>query len=410
MKNARIEHLEDLLLAGPVSATLPLTILSAVGDSLRNGDISALDISTKWDGSPAIVFGPDPADGRFFVSTKAAFNKVARVAKTHEDINTLFIEPIRPYLHAALSELSALHPGIVLQGDVLFVNDPEHRLAGSNQLNGQLTDHTIDGYLTFKPNTILYAVDPDSTPGRAIASAGLGIALHTQYVSTGDTLAQCQALPLSPDTFAALRQTPHVFIVDSHYDDLSGSVVFTEEEAADFDLALDAAREAVELPDQIYTIVSAEPMQTELRKYINQGIRLGTLGILDGPRRLESFWLYLNKRKAYEVAQRVTARGQDSVGAKFNVMLEDLTLPKVREGMIRWFDLHRALTRAKTIVIRKLEQAPSEFRTFVLSDDGGGWQPTGPEGFVVANGAQVVKLVDRPEFSHRNFKGPREAK
>jgi hypothetical protein len=405
MKNARIEHLEDLLLAGPVSATLPLTILSAVGDSLRNGDISALDISTKWDGSPAIVFGPDPADGRFFVSTKAAFNKVARVAKTHEDINTLFIEPIRPYLHAALSELSALHPGIVLQGDVLFVNDPEHRLAGSNQLNGQLTDHTIDGYLTFKPNTILYAVDPDSTPGRAIASAGLGIALHTQYVSTGDTLAQCQALPLSPDTLASLRQTSDVFVVDSHYDDLSGSVVFNEEEAADFDLAMDAARATLPA-DQMYTLVSAEPMQTELRKYINHIIRTGVSGLPTGERQLESFWLYLNKRKALEVSLRKTERGQTNVGMKFNVLLEDLTLPKVREGMIRWFDLHRALTRAKTIIIRKLEQAPSDFRTFALADDGL-FEPTGPEGFVVASGSLAVKLVDRPEFSHRNFKGPR---
>ncbi len=400
MHNTHIEHVEDLLLAGPeIATTRPFVVLAAVGESLRTGNISALNISTKWDGSPSIVFGPDPHDGKFFVSTKSAFNKVAKVAKTHADID-LFVEGIQPILHVALDELATLHPGIILQGDVLFIST-DGLDALKTGVRSSTEPHAL-GTLSFMPNTICYVVDPGSPTGKRVGAAKIGLALHTQYVSTGATLGECEALPLSPDTFASLRQTPDVFVVDTNYDDLSGAVKFTAEELADFDLAMDAAQRIGPL-DQIFTLVHDEPMQTELRKYINRGIRLGYRGKWDGASRLESFWLYLNERKAYEVGLRVSERGQSSIGSKFNGLLENLMLPNVREGMIQWFDIHRTLTDAKTIVIRKLEQAPSDFQTFMLSDSGG-WQPTGPEGFVVATGSQAVKLVDRPEFSHRNFK------
>ena len=55
-------------------------------DTILTGDLSALhffetdyEVSLKIDGSPSIVFGTNPTNGKFFVCTKSAFNKVKKL-------------------------------------------------------------------------------------------------------------------------------------------------------------------------------------------------------------------------------------------------------------------------------------------------------------------------------------------
>ena len=61
MQNKHIEHIEDSILTGDLSAI----------ETLYNPQ----NVSVKMDGSPAIVWGTNPANGKFFVGTKAVFNK-----------------------------------------------------------------------------------------------------------------------------------------------------------------------------------------------------------------------------------------------------------------------------------------------------------------------------------------------
>ena len=64
-------------------------------DSILTGDLSVLDwflapstLSVKIDGAPAIVWGTNPATGKFFVGTKSVFNKVKiKINHTHEEID-----------------------------------------------------------------------------------------------------------------------------------------------------------------------------------------------------------------------------------------------------------------------------------------------------------------------------------
>ena len=57
----------------------------------------------------------------------------------------------------------------VLQGDLMFTNDKSNKsIKGKN-------------YITFRPNTITYAAEPNSPLGRQISSAKLGIVFHTKY-------------------------------------------------------------------------------------------------------------------------------------------------------------------------------------------------------------------------------------
>jgi len=105
-----------------------------------------------------------------------------------------------------------------------------------------------------------------------------------------------------------------------------------------------------------------------------------------------------------ERAKRSSEAGKENVTATFTVML-DAVRTNQRE-MSQWFELHAAITAAKTVIIRKLEQA-ARVATFIPTANG--FRVTGPEGYVaVSRAGRMVKLVDRLEFSRANFMAPRD--
>ena len=77
MPNTHLQHPEDTILSGD---------LRAFKDLYGPGHVSL-----KIDGAPAVVWGHHPETGRFFVSTKAAFNKKKiRICYDTNDIQTHF--------------------------------------------------------------------------------------------------------------------------------------------------------------------------------------------------------------------------------------------------------------------------------------------------------------------------------
>jgi hypothetical protein len=142
-------------------------------DSILNGDFSVLDwftaagnLSVKIDGSPAIVWGIDPACGEFFVGTKAVFNKKKiRIAHNHEEIDLFYQGEVATILHACFDCLPRTDS--IIQGD--FIG-----FGGSD---------------TFCPNTITY-VFPESVEQKVI------IAPHTRY-EANDDLRDSWAIPLT---------------------------------------------------------------------------------------------------------------------------------------------------------------------------------------------------------------------
>jgi len=142
MQNTHIEHPED---------------------SILNGDLSVLDwfvadsnLSLKIDGAPAIVWGTNPANGKFFVGTKAVFNKVKiRIAHSHEDIDTFYAGEVANILHSCFDYLPRLNT--IYQAD--FIG-----FGGSDE---------------YKPNTITYKF-PE------IVSQNIIIAPHTCYYAESD--------------------------------------------------------------------------------------------------------------------------------------------------------------------------------------------------------------------------------
>ena len=152
MKNTHLEHPEDSILTGDLS----VLDWFAEQDSI---------ISTKMDGSPAIVWGTNPANNKFFVGTKSVFNKVKiKIAHNHEEIDAFYEGKVARILHAAFDCLPRTKS--IIQGDFIGYG-------GSD---------------SFRPNTITY-IFPE------IVVQDIIIAPHTIYNALED-LRDAYAFPL----------------------------------------------------------------------------------------------------------------------------------------------------------------------------------------------------------------------
>ena len=153
MKNTHISHPEDSILTGNLS----VLDWFAEQDSI---------ISTKMDGAPAIVWGTNPANGKFFVGTKSVFNKVKiKINHSHEEIDANHQGKVARILHACFDCLPRTKS--IIQGDFIGYG-------GSD---------------TFRPNTITY-VFPE------IITQDIIIAPHTIYNALYD-LRDAYAFPLN---------------------------------------------------------------------------------------------------------------------------------------------------------------------------------------------------------------------
>ena len=168
-KNTHMTHIEDKVIYGGVKGTRDaIMALRSLRDMLggqKNGNVSV-----KWDGAPAIFAGTDPRDGRFFVAKKGIFNKSPKVYKSDADIDADASGDLADKLKLALKYCAALGIKGVVQGDFLY--GP-----------GDVKTKKISGksYVTFHPNTIVYAVPAGTQMAKEVKSAKIGIVWHTTY-------------------------------------------------------------------------------------------------------------------------------------------------------------------------------------------------------------------------------------
>ena len=69
-KNLHMTHAEDAVIDGGIKGTRNvINYLRDIRDMLSGNTKSAVNISVKWDGAPAVFAGTDPSDGKFFKRT-----------------------------------------------------------------------------------------------------------------------------------------------------------------------------------------------------------------------------------------------------------------------------------------------------------------------------------------------------
>ena len=389
-KNTHMEHVEDEILnKGKAGAEFALSQMMSFADMLKGNSDEKFKVSVKWDGAPAIVAGIDPEDGKFFVSTKAVFNKEqVKMVKTPEDLEQ-FKEGPRKKLAIAFQHLGKIGLTDVLQGDFMF--EPS-----------MLEKETIDGdeMYTFKPNTITYAVPVDNDIGKAVAAAKMGIVFHTKY--EGDTLATMK--PSFDVDVNNLKRNPDVWFDDAFFKDLTGNVLMTQEETQRVAGELKSAMASYNSIDGAVwqAMQTNEEFVPAFKQYINSRIKEGKL-FDKGAKFMQEFITWYTERVQSSIAKLKNQSPEaKAVQARMKLIQDNIDFIKQHANSLASIvEFMNHISNSKQILISKLNNM-TNFAHFYKTADG--YEAGGPEGYVAIDRVKgAVKIVDRLEFSRRNF-------
>ena len=384
-KNTHMTHIEDKVLYGGVNGTREAILaLRSLRDMLKGEKDGR--VSVKWDGAPAVFAGIDPRDGRFFVAKKGIFAKSPKVYKSDADVDADTSGDLATKLKLALKHLPSLGIKGVVQGDFLFSSDD----VKTEKIKGQ-------NYVTFHPNTILYAVPADSDAAKEIQRAKIGIVWHTTY--TGDSFESMQA-SYGVDV-SKFTNNNKVWSQDAMLRDLT-SVTMSKEET-------DAVNGYLSQAGKLFNKVSGttlrqlEANQTlaqHIEQFNNTYVRKGAI-IGNTSAHTRNLVTWIKKKYQKEIDARKTEKGKATQQKKLDDLLAFFSTQNKR-SLKNIFDLQKAIVMAKLKLINSLNKL-SKVDTFLKTTKG--YKVTGEEGYVAIDklGGDAVKIVDRMEFSYANF-------
>lgn len=182
-EGARIQHAEDVVFwEGSKGAARAL-------EGLRNmGDKGSKDVSIKFDGSPAIIFGRDEVSGEFVLTDKSGFGAKGYdgKAKSGRELQKMLVNrktskgmevppsykqfagKMRKIFDAYEKAVPLDHSGY-FKGDLLYFDKPD----------------LVDGNWVFTPNIVTYTVDANSDIGKRIARSTSGVVIHNEVNEDG---------------------------------------------------------------------------------------------------------------------------------------------------------------------------------------------------------------------------------
>ncbi|MDC3384631.1 hypothetical protein OAW24_00450 [bacterium] len=390
VKNLHLEHLEDEIINNGIDGgRAAINFLQGLRDMMKGKSKKGVNMTVKWDGAPAIFCGKHPETGQFFVAKKSLFNKEPKFYTSEQQIKDA------PELGGALESkfldsfkyLSALSFSDVLQGDLMFTDDKKMQKMD----NGN--------FVTFQPNTIMYAVDIESDLGKEIANAKLGIVFHTTY--TGDSIENLSA-SFGANT-SKLGHSKDVWVDDASYKDVSGKGSMTAKETLKLTQTLSMTgkqfhqikRPTLQKFMKVQETIAKKGAGATYKTYCNTLIRQGKFNptYAGYMKHFENYW---RDKVVAKVKMEKTKQIKKEIGEQLYNELRGMK--KFIEALTS-FMLH--LVVAKQLIIVALNRVKS-IGTFVKTSTG--FQTVNPEGYVaIDNDGKAVKLVDRMEFSLNNF-------
>jgi len=369
-KLKHLEHAEDHPInAGEAGFNHAKTTLMGVHDALR-GKGSKVSISTKYDGSPSIVFGYHPENKRFFVASKSAFNKNPKLNYTTDDIekNHGHAPGLVSKLKSALTHLPKVTPHTgVYQGDFMY-SKSDNDVSSSR-----------DSY-HFKPNTITYSAKKNSEHGQAIKNAKIGVVVHTAY--HGNKLEDMKA-EYNADT-SHFTKHPDVHLISPNYD--SKKSHYSPEHQKEFESHMRMAEnEHKKLADYSHLHGHIDTVKTYINSAVREGVAPSTKG-------------YRSHLEAFHNKKIADVKTEASKTAKRKIANEALQHVDSNKSLFdHTFKLHHHLQKAKDILNNTLSASEQQFHHSISG------QLAKPEGHVAVINNRPTKLVDRAEFSRANF-------
>ena len=390
-KNLHLEHLEDEVLNGGVSGTRgAISFLQSLRDMLAGHATGrTVNLTTKWDGAPAIFAGINPENGKFFVGTKGVFAQNAKLNYTNADIDKNHPgEGLNVKLKIALKYLVELGITGVIQGDMMFTSS-------------DLKTEKIDGksYITFQPNTIVYAVPADSSLAKSITSAKMGIVWHTTY--NGDAMADMKA-SFGAD-IGGMKISKNVWYRDASFVDASGTATFTKQETDALNAILSQAGSLFRTisPRTMNLIATNDTYKITIKAWNNLKVREGK-EITNTSSHVAGLISSVEEKLNKSILEAKKADTKQKRQMEKKIIMEFYKSNK--NELKKIFDLQNLLVRAKNTIVQKLQQVQDSVGTY-LRVDNKGLKVTSVEGFVAIDklNNNAVKLVDRLEFSQANF-------
>ena len=373
-KLKHLTHLEDMVIhGGHEGVGIAAQHLEDVHNKLL-GKTNSTMVTTKYDGSPSIVFGTHPETGQFFVASKSAFNKDPKINYTPEDIerNHGHAPGLVEKLKGALEHLPKIMPrnGGVYQGDLMYTKDDVQEKNGMRSVT---------------PNTITYSAPNDSEHGSQMKNAELGVVVHTKY-SGGKKLESMGASALDEKTRNAFRNHPDVHNIDPTID--VNPQNYTPEEQQAFLNHSANVRKAYSgmKPEAMDAIEGHGP---GLEMHVNKMVREG------GKPSVEGYLADLAEKSKKEVDKVKTPAAKEKKIQDHAKMVKQITdnLPHFKKAL----EVHGHLQAAKNVLTNVMAKNNPFMHTI-------GGEATKPEGAVaVDKKGNMSKFVDREEFSRQNF-------
>ena len=391
VKNLHLEHLEDEIINNGIDGgRASINFLRSLRDMMKGNTKKGVNMTVKWDGAPAIWAGKHPEDGRFFVAKKSLFNKeplfytseseIKSASELSGDLEKKFIE--------SFHYLSKLSWNKILQGDLMFTEKDKKM-------------QEIDGvnYVTFQPNTIMYAADIESDLGEAIATAKYGVVFHTTY--EGATIEDLGA-SFGAD-ISSLGHSKDVWIDDATYKSVAGNSTMTAKDTVTLTKALQETgknfhkikKPALMKFKKVQQTIQSKGAGATYKTYMNTQIRKGKFNLTynDYIKHFDDYW---RTKVVAKVKMEKTKKMKEEMGVQLRRELVGL---KLLITALTTFQTN--MVNAKDVIIKGLNTVKS-IGTFKKTAKG--FDVVNPEGYVaIDDSGKAVKLVDRMEFSLNNF-------
>lgn len=368
-KLKHLDHIEDHIFDGGHAGMSHIAgVLDDSLNFLSGTKKGSTRFTVKYDGAPAVVFGINPDNHRFFVASKAAFNKNPKLNYSASDIdkNHSNSPGLAAKLKQALEHLPSIMPahGGVYQGDLMY--GPEDLVSDKNTYS-------------FTPNVITYSTGKQSPHGKRIADSKIGIVVHTQY--HGDRMANLKA-----DFNVDQNRFNHSSTVNTISPEITrGSIELADRKRFERNLR-DATDLYRGLDDDFFNVVKGH--EDTLKMYINACVRTSSKPSASG------YQQYIVDRLSREQNELKTQKALDRKAAAADLMITHVE--NHSEQFDTLFKLHGKIQAAKDALTTALSKS-QDFRTSI------GGNPVKHEGIVAIRGGNVSKLVDRAEYSRANF-------
>lgn len=363
LEAARIQHIEDIVFwegsKGALRAVKSLTLL-------RN---NVKDVSIKWDGSPAVIFGRN-ANGQFVLTDKSGFGAKSYNGKptsgeelekmflgrgTAKDDNyKLFATSMRNLYPVFESAVPVEFRGY-FKGDLLYSTTP--KLTG--------------GRFIFKPNIVTYSVSAESDLGRKISRSVAGVVIHRLMDESGNEyplknfdIFQGEKLLVIPPV--TVQKPP---VIDMSILKKLESIIKSNSKEIDglLDKNILSSQKITDFPDVLY-------------RYINGKVDTGLAGLgKDFLKWLEKSNVSDNKKKKMAEYVVKNSKGFDALWVVVTTLMS-----------------------VKDDVVDQIDSQNTDVKTSIGNASGG-------EGYVLASPAGDIKLVSRSKFSAANRAMHRES-